>query len=1283
MANRYVRSTGGNYNAAGTWESASGLKDVVAVPTSSDDVFLDGQSGQLTINVNSAAKTFNCQDGTGGVYTGTLTISTGIGFTVSGNAKFASGMTIIGETTAILGINSTATLTSAGKVWPCSLTLTGTTPTFTLADNWTVLGPLSLATTIVLDGSILYLYNNLGMTGGPVTGTTSIVLKGHGTWSASSSTYTLANNLTIDSIITTISGTVYYKTGILTHTSGRLVSTSSTLDLRGACTLNLTKDFWNQVTFTTAGTYDVQGLWCTGTIAIAAACTWTNFNILGAPPILITTATTQTVSAATFSIRGCNIWATADHATISCTGAIKTYLNSVKNIDFSGGGTFNVYGGTNVSGNSGVTFNALPYTRPTTLYLDPVNGDDSIVTPWGFWSAPFTGGEVQSPAVDETMTGITSSSTAKIAFVETTSGSWAGNNAAGILYFYGKSNPFTPGETIVESVSGGHCEITTDLAYSCLKTINGATAIKVSPGNTIRIAKSPDPVAISGGNCTWGGVAQAGGGDISFSSISHTSATPIVVTKAAHGLSTGDRVVIYSATVNNLQVNGTWIVTWLSSSTFSLDNSVGSGGANGTNGYCQRINYKTVVLPNDKTKVIDNCNYPSWTAANAATATLQDVSISAKEGGSCQKIVKAAPVCPDTLYAYKTITTADYSGYQKISFWFQNAVTNLAGNWVIKLCSDTAGVTAVDTFEIPYAFALGWIPIVLSRVGGGNLGSSIQSVALYSGVSPKASTGVLLDNIQACTTAGINLTSLITKDSVGKDGVDGCYPIQSIVGKIVSLDNIQSTPSTGGRGYNGVLGSFATYIRETIKTIQSPTNTAYVQEVQQSGTAGNLISYEGGYDTALNVQNGETYFDGLSNFGYGIIASAKSFISINYLNTVRYYSGAAVVSADSITIPNMTCISNDASGFSTSALTNVSISNLFLRNNGTAASIATTPSIAISNLITDNGNAAGFSVTSGMIIGTIRACNNVGVGLSTVGGTITTVSKASYNTTIGVSILAGNLSSIENITDASYNSGAGLDFATSANRNYIGTITSVNYNSSHGISFGNSSESNFIKSAICTNNTGYGVIFPTTSANNNRINFLTTSGNTTAAVYMPRGCNYLRNALLGEGSKITGATVGCDCRLYVWKYTQTPNVHYVYTDGGTIESTAAAGKRHTASGIAWRIAPSATRTIYYPIVEKLAEIAVNANKLVTVTCWIKKDHITNIGASIVCRGNQLAGVPDNLEQIATSVDTNYNQVTMTFTPTEAGVITIDMKAWYTSTAISYAYFDDLSVIQAS
>ncbi len=64
---------------------------------------------------------------------------------------------------------------------------------------------------------------------------------------------------------------------------------------------------------------------------------------------------------------------------------------------------------------------------------------------------------------------------------------------------------------------------------------------------------------------------------------SSTDATPIVVTSATHGFVTGDSIVVAGHTTN-VAANGTWVVTVLTPTTFSLNGSVGSGAGAGSGG---------------------------------------------------------------------------------------------------------------------------------------------------------------------------------------------------------------------------------------------------------------------------------------------------------------------------------------------------------------------------------------------------------------------------------------------------------------------------------------------------------------------------------------------------------------------------------------------------------------------------------------------------------------------------------------------------------------------------
>lgn len=98
MATKYARAGGGNWSADATWSLSSGGPADTVAPTAADDIVLDANSGNVTINSGATrvCRSINC---TG--YTGTLshnastTLDIGDGTAGAGNValKFVSGMT--------------------------------------------------------------------------------------------------------------------------------------------------------------------------------------------------------------------------------------------------------------------------------------------------------------------------------------------------------------------------------------------------------------------------------------------------------------------------------------------------------------------------------------------------------------------------------------------------------------------------------------------------------------------------------------------------------------------------------------------------------------------------------------------------------------------------------------------------------------------------------------------------------------------------------------------------------------------------------------------------------------------------------------------------------------------------------------------------------------------------------------------------------------------------------------------------------------------------------------
>ena len=269
MANRFWVGGGtGNYNSTTNWSASSGGASGASVPTTADDVFFDASSGSGTATINVAS---NCASlnltGFGGsfVFTNNLTVN---GTTLN----FGSG----GYTVSVAGnlrLLTAMTITSNGTTFGGNVDFAGAV-TFTLADNMSVSGNVifSSAVTQTLNGNVLSIVGNLIHSNQSiVTGTTSFVLGGTGTWSHPS-TGIIRNNLTINTAGTITLGTnIRYNTGILTYTAGTVVTAGSTLNIAAATTLNTNGVTWNNIITSFNGAITLgSNLTLTGTLTISS-----------------------------------------------------------------------------------------------------------------------------------------------------------------------------------------------------------------------------------------------------------------------------------------------------------------------------------------------------------------------------------------------------------------------------------------------------------------------------------------------------------------------------------------------------------------------------------------------------------------------------------------------------------------------------------------------------------------------------------------------------------------------------------------------------------------------------------------------------------------------------------------------------------------------------------------------------------------------------------------------------------------------------------------------------
>ncbi len=414
MAARFLVAGGtGNWNDNSNWAATSGAASGASFPVAGDAVAFDSNSGNANMTVNVASACASLV--VSGTYTGTLTFDAVL--TLTSTLTFVSGMTIAGTAGALTWNSGAATLTSAGKTLTCALNLLSLSNTYTLADNWTVDGLVTAGASggnTSINGNVLNC--NGGFTSvagsGSVRGTTHIKLTGTGSLTTLSN-IAIINNLTFDAGAGTIT-VVAFRTQPQTPNSVQTITyTSGTMVTTGSTLLILLNA--GSVVLDTAGmTWGTININSAGSITLAAA--------LHVTDLVFTSGTTTFTGA--FDIDTVTMATTGIAPVIALSGNISVsgLWSDTSSTSFTWSGAFDITAGScTMSGTKTIT---LP--RDITIAGLTTSSDANVINglnPVGSPTLPFN----WNTASLTTTGGL--SGTAKLRFNST--GTWTG--AAGTL----------------------------------------------------------------------------------------------------------------------------------------------------------------------------------------------------------------------------------------------------------------------------------------------------------------------------------------------------------------------------------------------------------------------------------------------------------------------------------------------------------------------------------------------------------------------------------------------------------------------------------------------------------------------------------------------------------------------------------------------------------------------------------------------------------------------------------------------------------------------------------
>ncbi len=597
-----------------------------------------------------------------------------------------------------------------------------------------------------------------------------------------------------------------------------------------------------------------------------------------------------------------------------------------------------------------------------------------------------------------------------------------------------------------------------------------------------------------------------------------------------------------------------------------------------------------------------------------------------------------------------------------MTFWIKASIAVASGVLALKLCSDTGGVTAVNSLTLNRALvANAWTAVTLNN--GAALGSSIQSIALYA-ISDPGTVNIWIDSVNACgapTAAScLTLNTLISSDQTN------FWPIQSINGTTVKIDGSAETDPGAGttvRGYTGsITGSSELYLLQAIQ-LQQASTAALKLNTAVSGTSSNLVTIIGGWDTtAMTTRSGYTVVDGGDNqatySGLYSGASAQNYVSWNYMGTVRYATAASywafttfanciatgcdaypTFTATTTSQGNLTITSCSFTSMGNSA-SNFSLSLPVPANSGTTINAPPVVSISSSNFLSNGG--PGILLTpasSGVAIGSCTFNNNLYAGVNAQTGAcylnnITT----NYNAKQGFQIDTATDVVCQGLT-AQNNTVSNIDVL-----NGTGQIYSPTTAGTVGVNFSGNGGNLVVYNWTTTDTTKYNF---NNAAQNSYIASQDEGGNiqTGNLIYSPQGVTNSTDGSGGtsyQGNPVTGWVVGPALK--------SSPTHDTPTGTNT----------------------TATASSAAPMRLKVASIACPSGQTTTVTYWAKLLQAVSsatISAQLRVFGGRYPGVGSAGSDVTTPITaSSWTQYAIQFSPTANCVVDIFLEAWISGTS---------------
>lgn len=682
----------------------------------------------------------------------------------------------------------------------------------------------------------------------------------------------------------------------------------------------------------------------------------------------------------------------------------------------------------------------------------------------------------------------------------------------------------------------------------------------------------------------------------------------------------------------------------------------------------------TITLPNTVASVIDQCE-TAWTPSANVTSV---VNASSKIEGTNASNISITANFTTGVAAYLN-TSSDPAGYSRISFMInQSAGTKItAGQYSLNLY-DAVGATGnlIASVPLPPVSLLNqWTPVV-ADLGTTLTAGQLKSIALNV-ITDTGAVTFIIDNVMAVLPAA-DVTA-ITHESLVAANINGPYYIvQSIAASSIKVGVCPASAYTNLMPGTFETGTYNLYTRIPIflpiEVAPTSTTDSTFSTIKESGTAGNPITYSGGWNrTDMSTQDGDTYINLKVGAGYvAVLPYGINYVNFERLNGYGGWGAFYLNGGNNIGISAKDIAGNISAGIlintGGNVLNDVRINVTNIHSNTHGIWLSNTPltnnlDLAVTNLTSNKGNGLNLQNNINKSKITIQnASNNYSNNLSTSSFKDTSIvvvnaqypGRANSATNIHSITIGGLLNGILDVGSAG-NVGSAASCLTLNgvidSDVYLGNLTGAAGAYSHQWSGcnnvvvhieGSLLPASTVGGFYLSGNCGDIVVLGSTLANiSNGSHGYTTSGSSVGRViYHNYGGTYGDSRIndIGSGSIVTDTSV-----------------------------------RNTASGCSWKFNISsafATSQLTMP----LARIAVEANVTTNVSVYMRRNNLLAVQGLLV-KGKQLAGIATDVSVEASNAINTWTQYTLSITPTETGVVDVIGYAYGTGAC----WFDDLSV----